>query len=95
LNREKPFNDAFADGASATPQSLRRIADALLDKAEQGDLPSAREVIDRLDGKAVQIIDRTDVIVAAELTDAELLVIAAGGRIEDEMKVIPPVPSKG
>jgi hypothetical protein len=43
----------------------------------------------------VQIIDRTDVIVAAELSDAELLVIAAGGRIEDEMKVIPPAPSKG
>jgi hypothetical protein len=27
-------------------------------------------------------------------TDEELLWIASGGRIEDEMKVIPPMPSK-
>jgi hypothetical protein len=79
------------------PQSLRRIADALLDKAEAGDLPSAREILDRLDGKAVQTIDRTDVLVADQLTDAELLVIASGGRIKDEleMKVIPPMLLKG
>jgi hypothetical protein len=29
-----------------------------------------------------------------EVSDAELDLIASGGRIEDEMKVIPPMPSK-
>jgi hypothetical protein len=29
-----------------------------------------------------------------EVGDAELHLIASGGRIEDEMKVIPPMPSK-
>jgi hypothetical protein len=44
----------------------------------------------------VQAIDRHEVLIAAELTDSELLAIAAGGRTEDEleMKVIPPMPSK-
>jgi hypothetical protein len=36
---------SIADRASPTPQSLRRIADALLDRAEQGNLPSAREIV--------------------------------------------------
>jgi hypothetical protein len=76
------------------PQSLRRIADNLIDRAEQGDLPSIREIADRLDGRPVQMLDRHDLVIT-QLSDAELLVIAAGGRIEDEleMKVIPP-PSK-
>jgi hypothetical protein len=37
----------------------------------------------------VQIIDRHDVVVTV-LTDAELFVVAANGRAEDEMKVIQP-----
>ena len=36
--------------------------------------------------------DRHDVVIT-ELSDEELVVIAAGGRTEDEMKVIPPTPS--
>ena len=71
------------------PQSLNRIADRLIDKAEEGDLPSIRELIDRLDGRPVQAIDRQDLLVT-ELTDHELLLIASGGRNEDEMKVILP-----
>jgi hypothetical protein len=95
MNREKPFNDALRIALRARPQSLRRIADRLIDKAEQGDLSSAREIADRLDGRPVQMIDRHDVVVA-ELSDAELYLIASGGRSEDdlEMKVIPPMPSK-
>jgi hypothetical protein len=41
---------------------------------------TAREVIGRLDGRPPQTIDRTDVVVAAELNDNELLLIASGGR---------------
>jgi hypothetical protein len=43
--------------------------------------------------RPVTPIDRHEVLTLAELSDAELYVIAAGGRADDEMKVIPP-PSK-
>lgn len=36
---------------------LRRIAQALLDKAAEGDVPAIREVLDRTDGKVVQGVD--------------------------------------
>jgi hypothetical protein len=36
------------------PHSLQRMADKLLDKAEEGDLASIREIIDRLDGRPLQ-----------------------------------------
>jgi hypothetical protein len=94
LNKEKPFKVALQVALRARPQSLRRIADRLIDRAEEGDLPSAREIADRLDGRPVQMIDRRDVVIT-QLSDEELLLIASGGRIEDglEIKVIPP-PSK-
>jgi hypothetical protein len=95
MNREKAFNDALRIALRARPQSLRRVADRLIDKAEQGDLPSIRELVDRLDGRPPQSIDRHDVVIT-QLSDEELLLIASGGRIEDglEIKVIPPMPSK-
>ena len=61
----------------------------LLDKAEQGDLAAAREVIDRTDGKAVQAIDYGEVSVE-QLTDAQLNAIAAGALIERELPALPP-----
>jgi hypothetical protein len=78
------------------PHSLRRIANRLIDAAEEGDLSSIRELVDRLDGRPVQAIDRPEVLIVEQLTDEELLVIASGGRTGDEleMKVIPPTPSK-
>jgi len=110
LNRERPFKTALQMALRERPQSLRRIANRLLDAAETGDLPSIRELIDRTDGRPVQAIDRPEVLFLAQLsdeellliasggrtevTDAELVAIASGGRIEDEMKLIPPMPSK-
>jgi hypothetical protein len=95
LNREKPFNDVLRIALKARPNSLRRIVDRLIDGAEEGNLHYVREIADRLDGKPPQSIDRLDVQVVQELTDAELLMIASGGRqAEDEleMKVISPLP---
>lgn len=40
----------------ADPDRLRRIAEALLDKAEGGDINAMREIGDRLDGKSAQMI---------------------------------------
>lgn len=90
LNREKPFNDALRIALRNRPLALRRVADQLLDKAEQGNLAYIHELIDRLDGKAVQVVDRQDVPIH-ELSDAELYRIAAGGGLSpDAMLLIPP-----
>jgi hypothetical protein len=97
LNKERPFKAALRLALRERPHSLRRIADSLIDKAEQGDLASAREIADRLDGRPVQAIDRPEVLFLGQLSDEELLLIASGGRSEDEleMKLLPPIPAKG
>jgi hypothetical protein len=96
VNRQKPFNDALLMTLRSNPLALRRISAKLIEKAEEGDLAAIREIADRLDGKPAQVIDRRDLPVT-ELTDAELIVIAAGGlpeRKEDDTKVLllPPGP---
>lgn len=40
--------------AQSNPDRLRNIAEALLKKAEEGDLGAIKEIGDRLDGKAAQ-----------------------------------------
>ena len=92
VNREKPFNDALRIALRSRPLALRRIADQLLDKAEQGNLAYIHELVDRLDGKASQVIDRRDGT-ADELSDAELYLIARGGLPEAKARgvlLIPP-----
>ncbi len=57
--RDKPFRDALrmeiAD-AGGDFKRLRRIAVALLEKAESGDVQAIKEIGDRLDGKVAQAI---------------------------------------
>src|SRR4029079_6852046 len=92
VNREKPFNDALRIALRSRPLALRRVADQLLDKAEQGDLGYIRELIDRLDGKAVQVVDRQDVPIH-ELSDAELHRIAGRDKSiveSSQILLIPP-----
>ncbi|MCA1421800.1 MULTISPECIES: hypothetical protein [unclassified Bradyrhizobium] len=90
MNKEKPFNDALRIALRSRPLALRRVADQLLDKAEQGNLAYIRELVDRLDGKAVQVVDRQDVPIH-ELSDVELYRIAAGGGLNpDTMLLLPP-----
>ena len=38
VNREKPFNDALRIALRSNPLRLRRIAEKLAEKAEEGDL---------------------------------------------------------
>ena len=54
VNREKPFNDALRIALRGDPLRLRRIAEKLAEKAEEGDLAAIRELADRLDGKPPQ-----------------------------------------
>jgi hypothetical protein len=99
VNREKPFTDmlrvALLTGGG---RRLRVIADKLVEKAEQGDLQAIREVMDRLDGKAVQSIERSD-IPLERMTDQQLMAIIQGGSGEpvDEpsfARICGPVPTK-
>jgi hypothetical protein len=110
VNREKPFNDVLRIALKARPHSLRRIADRLVDGAEEGNLHYIREIADRLDGRPVQMVDRRELsinelsdeelhVIASggrtEVTDAELVAIASVGRIEDELEMkVIPPPSK-
>jgi hypothetical protein len=87
INRERPFNEALRISLRQRPHSLRRVADRLIDKAEEGDLPSIRELIDRLDGKAVQTVDSGPITVD-RLTDAQLHAIASA--LVDPLALPPP-----
>ena len=76
--RDKPFRDALRmeiASAGEDLKKLRKIALALLDKAESGDVQAIKEVADRLDGKPAQeqtvtIDDKRD---ATDWTRAELV----------------------
>jgi len=48
------INRAIAQG---DPDRLRRIADKLLNMAEEGDLQAIKELGDRVDGKATQTVE--------------------------------------
>lgn len=58
--RDKPFRDALrmeiAD-AGDDFKALRRVANALLVKAGEGDVQAIRELADRLDGKPAQFVE--------------------------------------
>jgi hypothetical protein len=57
---------------------LRQAAEKLLDLAAAGEPWAVKELADRLDGKATQVIDATVNRRAQELTDDELADIASG-----------------
>ena len=90
VNRQKPFNDALLMTLRSNPLALRRIAAKLVEKAEEGELAAIREIADRLDGKPVQMLDRRDVPLN-QLTDEELLAIAAGA-LPERVLLLPPEP---
>lgn len=58
-NKDKPFRDALRMEIAAAGDDfkrLRKIASALLNKAETGDVPAIQQVADRLDGKPAQTV---------------------------------------
>jgi hypothetical protein len=99
MNRQKPFTDMLRVALlSGGGRRLRIIADKLVEKAEEGDLQAIREVIDRLDGKATQAIERGEAPLEA-MTDQQLFAIIQGGSREplDEpsyARICGPVPAK-
>ncbi len=57
--QEKPFRDALRIELAAAGEdnkALRKIAKALIEKAEAGDMQAIKELADRTDGKVPQAI---------------------------------------
>lgn len=55
--KDKPFRDALVmeiKAAGEDHKALRAIANALLLKAQEGDIQAIKEIADRLDGKPLQ-----------------------------------------
>lgn len=72
---EKKAFEALSMEVARDPKRLRRIANVLLNKAEEGDMPAIKEVFDRLDGKPAQTVDMNveDKRTAADWTREELV----------------------
>ena len=98
MNKAKPFADALRVALlSGGGRRLRVIVEKLLDKAEAGDMQAVKEVMDRLDGKAVQAIERNDMRSIRRMSDDELLAIAQGGSpepVDDYPMIGPPHAAK-
>lgn len=58
-NKDKPFRDALRlaiNESEGDVKKLRKVAEALIAKAVDGDVQAIREIGDRLDGKPAQAI---------------------------------------
>lgn len=53
---DKVVRDALLAALRQKPERLKKAAEAVWDKAEQGDLASFKEIADRLDGRVAQPI---------------------------------------
>jgi hypothetical protein len=99
MNRERPVRDLLRVAVlSGGGHRLRVIIEKLLERAEGGDLQAIREVFDRLDGRPVQAIERSETRLE-DMTDQQLMAIAHGGPREplDEpnyARICGPVPAK-
>lgn len=73
---------AALDEAAGDTNKLRKVVDALIDKAVSGDVPAIKELVDRVDGK---VTDKLDMNLGASDPLAELLKAIAdrGRRIHD------------
>jgi hypothetical protein len=61
FKKQRPWSDAIkralARRADGDGRDLNALADVLVDKALEGDLPALKELGDRLDGKPAQALD--------------------------------------
>ena len=57
--KNRLVSDTLSRVITQNPDKIRKACEALLDKAAEGDLPSFREISDRMEGKPVQAIEGT------------------------------------
>jgi hypothetical protein len=51
------FTAALTRSVLANPKKLEKIIDKLLEEAEAGNMTAVKEVVDRLDGKAIAAVE--------------------------------------
>ena len=52
--KKKPFTEQMKRFILANPQKMERIIEGVFKEAEEGNLAALKEIIDRVEGKAVQ-----------------------------------------
>lgn len=75
-NRDKPFRDALRMAIAEAGDDfrpLRRIAEALVAQAMEGDLQAIKEIADRLDGKPAQFTTDSPEAFETFMADDELV----------------------
>ena len=87
--KDKPFRDALRKRiaeAGDDPKRLDRIALALLNKAETGDVAAIKELADRLDGKVTQPIAGDDEAAPVRITRIERVIMPLVDRSGDPQR---------
>ena len=79
---DKPIRDALLAAARQDPSTLKRVAEAILGKAINGDVAAFKEVADRIDGKVAQAIIGGDENDAPIRTSLEI-VFKNGSRVTE------------
>lgn len=70
-------------GTKDLVESVRAIARALIAKGQEGEIPAIKEIADRLEGKSTEHVAVSAGDSVKELTEEQLLAIAARGREGD------------
>jgi len=52
--RKKPFTEQMKRHLLANPKKLEKIIEKMVDEAVEGNLAAAKEIMDRVEGKAIQ-----------------------------------------
>ena len=76
---DKLIRDALIAAARQSPEKLKKIAEAMLDAAANGDVPAFNAVADRIDGKVPQTTINADFEKIKQSNDDELLSFITGG----------------
>ena len=73
-SKSKPWQDALRRALlQSDAKMLRKLADALIKKASEGDVAALKEIGDRVDGKAVQQVEqKVDAIIQVLSSDEKL-----------------------
>ena len=58
--KRKPISDMYVRILAQNPEKLRRFCETQIDLAIEGDVQAAKEITDRVEGKALQSVELND-----------------------------------
>lgn len=59
-SKSKPISDMYRQVIVQNPEKLRKLCEKVLDMACAGDVIAAKEITDRVEGRALQSVDVND-----------------------------------